>query len=63
MGKIDPQPFDCPHCGAQYRLVFTETLDTERVTETICIYCDGPLNKRLEIPLDSQKRRRPVCAA
>ena len=39
-------PFDCPNCGAQYKLVRVETDDALPDQQLACCKCEGPLHGR-----------------
>jgi hypothetical protein len=45
MPKSSPERFDCPICGAQYKLVRVEA-DAAQDREINCRSCGGPLNGR-----------------
>ena len=45
MPKTSPVRFDCPNCGAKYKLVMIEA-DATQDCEIACLSCDGPLNGR-----------------
>ncbi len=45
MPKSSPERFDCPDCGAQYKLVRVEA-DAEQDRQITCCRCGAPLNGR-----------------
>jgi DNA-directed RNA polymerase subunit RPC12/RpoP len=49
MPKLSPARFDCPKCGAKYKLVKVEadpTQDPTQDREISCRSCGGPLDGR-----------------
>ena len=46
MPVTETTPFDCPNCGAQYKLVRVETHETLPDQQLACRKCGGPLHGR-----------------
>jgi predicted RNA-binding Zn-ribbon protein involved in translation (DUF1610 family) len=46
MPVTEATPFDCPNCGAQYKLVRVETNETLPDQQLTCRKCRGPLHGR-----------------
>ena len=46
MSVTEATPFDCPNCGAQYKLVRVETNETLPDQQLACRKCGGPLHGR-----------------
>jgi len=46
MPVTEATPFDCPNCGAQYKLVRVETNETLPDQQLACRKCGGPLQGR-----------------
>ena len=44
MPVTEATPFDCPNCGAQYKLVRVETNETLPDQQLACRKCGGPLH-------------------
>jgi predicted RNA-binding Zn-ribbon protein involved in translation (DUF1610 family) len=42
MPVTETTPFDCPNCGAQYKLVRVETNETLPDQQLACRKCGGP---------------------
>jgi len=42
-----PQLFNCPNCGAEYKLVRVEADPTTKIRELTCVKCGGPLHARV----------------
>jgi predicted RNA-binding Zn-ribbon protein involved in translation (DUF1610 family) len=46
IGKLVTMDFDCPNCGAQYKIVRVERDEVLPDEQIACLRCDAPLNGR-----------------
>jgi hypothetical protein len=46
MAKLLTTDFDCPNCGARYKIVRVERDEVLSEEQTACLGCDAPLNGR-----------------
>jgi hypothetical protein len=65
MPVTDTTPFECPNCGAQYKLVRIETNEISPDKQLSCRKCGGPLQGRegrviLKYFLVDRRRRGPL---
>jgi predicted RNA-binding Zn-ribbon protein involved in translation (DUF1610 family) len=65
MPVTEATPFECPNCGAQYKLVRLETNEALPDQELACRKCGGPLHGRegrfiLKYFLVDRPRRKPL---